>query len=158
RGFFSERLPAVGSGRIRPPIVALATVAMGLLMITTFSNTLLASLIITFSTATVGLSVVVLLGYTGQLSFAQMAMAGLSAMFAAHLVQTWNVPFPLAVLIAIVAAVPIGVIFALPALRSRGVNLAVVTLGLGAAIYYMVFNTTTFAGGTDGYVVGPQSL
>ena len=37
----------------------------------------------------------------------------------------WGWPFPLALLAGIVATVPLGALFALPAVRSRGINLAI---------------------------------
>ncbi len=158
RGSFVERLPAVGSGRIRLRIVGPAVAVTIALMYVFFPNSLLDALVVSLAWATIMLSVVVLLGYTSQLSFEQMAMAGLAALIAARLVDLWSVPFEVAFVAAVLAAVPIGVLFALPALRTRGINLAVVTLGLGAAIYYMIFNSRTFTGGNDGTPVGRQTL
>jgi ABC-type branched-subunit amino acid transport system ATPase component/branched-subunit amino acid ABC-type transport system permease component len=158
RGFFVERLPDVGTGRVRLPVVAVAVAVMSLLMVTEFSNALLDALTVSLCWATIILSVVVLLGYTSQLSFEQMAMAGLAAVIAAHLVADAHIPFAAAFIVAILGAVPIGVIFALPALRTRGINLAVVTLGLGATVFYMVFTNRIFAGGNDGVAVGRQSV
>jgi sulfate-transporting ATPase len=45
-----------------------------------------------------------------------------------------------------------------PAVRTRGVNLAIVTLGLGAAIDAMVFNNAGWTGGFSGTTVGDPSL
>ena len=46
----------------------------------------------------------------------------------------------------------------MPALRTRGVNLAVVTLGLGVAVNAMVFQNVDFTGGSQGTVVGDVHL
>lgn len=43
-------------------------------------------------------------------------------------------PFLPAMLAGVVAAVPLGAFFALPAVRARGIKLAIVTLGLGTGI------------------------
>jgi sulfate-transporting ATPase len=158
RGFFVERLPEVGTGLVRPKVVLSTLLIAGLLFFFVFPNSLLNALIVSLAWSTIMLSVVVLLGYTSQLSFEQMAMAGLAALVAARLIHSAGFPFEIAVVVAILAAVPIGVLFALPALRTRGINLAIVTLGLGAAIFYMIFNNYSFAGGNDGTPVGPQKL
>ncbi len=87
------------------------------------------------TTAAIGiilLSLVVVTGYTGQLSLAQVALAGMGAWIAARLVADHGVPFELAALAGIAGAVPIGVLVGLAALRMRGVNLAVATLGLAS--------------------------
>ena len=47
---------------------------------------------------------------------------------------------------------------ALPALRTRGVNLAVATLGLASVIYSVVFNNGTMTGGFLGTVVAPPHV
>jgi sulfate-transporting ATPase len=44
----------------------------------------------------------------------------------------------------------IGALFALPAVRVRGVNLAIVTLGLGEAVGAIVFNNANYTGGLAG--------
>ena len=92
------------------------------------------------------LSVVLLLGYTGQLSLAQFALAGLAALISARLVAERGWPFELAVLAAVVCTIPIGLLFAIPALRTRGINLAVVTLGLAMSVNAMVFTNTRWVG------------
>ena len=60
-------------------------------------------------------------------------------------------PFLLAMLIGVVAAVPLGVLFALPAVRTRGINLAIVTLGLGTTIELMLFRNREYTGGVAGH-------
>jgi ABC-type branched-subunit amino acid transport system ATPase component/branched-subunit amino acid ABC-type transport system permease component len=157
RGQLTERLPAVGDGVIRWRFIIPAVVILAYFMVTEFQLQLLGSLIGTFSWATIMLSIVVLLGFTNQLSFEQMGMAGLATLVAAQLIFQWNVPFPIAVVLAIVAAVPIGVLFAVPALRTRGVNLAVVTLGLGAVVADMILTREDFVG-YNGINVTPPSI
>ena len=74
------------------------------------------------------LSIVVLTGYAGQISLAQWALAGIGALIAGRFVRA-GLPIELAIVLGILLTIPVGLIFALPALRTRGVNLAVVTLG-----------------------------
>ena len=53
---------------------------------------------------------------------------------------------------------PVGLIIGLPALRLRGVNLAVVTLGFAAAMDATVFNSQSFTGGTAGLPIPEPRL
>ena len=70
-------------------------------------------------------------GYAGQISLAQFAFAGFGAWVAGRLVAAEGWPFWAARWPGLAAVVPSASCSALPALRTRGVNLAVVTLGLG---------------------------
>jgi sulfate-transporting ATPase len=54
--------------------------------------------------------------------------------------------------------VPLGVLFALPAVRTRGINLAVVTLGLGSALELLLFDNPSYTGGIEGTQVGNATL
>ena len=92
------------------------------------------------------LSIVVLTGYAGQLSLAQYAIGGLGALFASRLVGHEHWPAELAFLAGVVFAILVGIVFAIPALRTRGVNLAVVTLGLGFAVQQVIFSNEYFTG------------
>jgi branched-chain amino acid transport system permease protein len=83
----------------------------------------------------------------GQISLAQAAFAG-SAGFVLSKIGT-GLPFPLSLLAAALAATALGLLVAVPALRVRGVQLAVVTLAAGVAIEQLVFQNPklTAAGG-----------
>ncbi|MFH9550259.1 ATP-binding cassette domain-containing protein [Streptomyces sp. NPDC017435] len=159
RGTFLERLPALGTGRVRPVPLALA-VAAGLVLVSlstplwadAITNTLVLALII--------LSIVVVTGYAGQVSLAAYALAGTGAFIAGHAAADWGWPFELALLAGVLGTVPIGLLFALPAVRTRGVNLAIITLGLGTTLEAMVFQNTDLSTtpGSDGIAVGGQRL
>jgi branched-chain amino acid transport system permease protein len=77
-----------------------------------------------------------------------MAFAGGGAFTAAKLSSSAGVPFPFPILIAAVAGAVLGVIVGLPALRVRGLSLAVVTLGFAEALYATVFANPTFENGS----------
>jgi sulfate-transporting ATPase len=157
RGYFVERLPALGTGVVRWRYCIPAVVLFGYLL-TIFPVRLLDALTISIAWATLMLSVVVLLGYTSQLSFEQMAMAGLATLIASRLVADLEWPFTAAFAVAVLAAVPLGMVFAVPALRTRGVNLAVVTLGLGMVVTFMILTNNTFTGGFEGIPIGSQQV
>ena len=104
------------------------------------------------------MSIVVLTGYTGQLSLAQFAFAGFGAWVGGRLLATTDMPFLLGMLIGIVATIPLGVLFGLPAVRTRGINLAIVTLGLGSAVELVLFSNTDYTGGFGGTQIGEPSV
>ncbi len=157
RGYFLQRLPAVGSGRVRViPLLVAVAIAVGFTM--TVSITWQDSLVTTFAIAIVLLSIVVVTGYAGQVSLGQFAIAGFGAWVAGRLVDAAGWSFLPALLVAAVCTVPLGALFAIPAVRARGLNLAILTLGLGATLELMVFNSASLTGGFGGTVVGKPSL
>jgi sulfate-transporting ATPase len=157
RDFFLQRLPSVGSGRIRPGFVVITTI-LAAVLINSVSNIWQAAFVNTFAIGIILLSIVVITGYAGQLSLAQFALAGFGALVAGRLVDARGWPFLPALAAGVVAAVLLGAVFALPAVRSRGINLAIATLGLGSAVELMVFNNFRFVGGFAGTKVGRASM
>ncbi len=97
--------------------------------------------------AVIGLSVVVLTGWGGQLSLGQFALAGIGAFVTGALVER-GVPFPIAVLEAVVAGVVVSLIIGLPALRVRGLFLAVTTLAFAVAAREYLFTSPLLVGTT----------
>jgi branched-chain amino acid transport system permease protein len=100
-----------------------------------------------------GLSFVVLAGYVGQISLVQISLAGTAAFITARFVANegpsdanpfavggphW--PWPIASLVGIIAAVLVGLIVAIPALRIRGVQLAVVTIAASISMWTLFFD------------------
>jgi len=140
RSHVSDRLPRLGSGELNVRALLVASAVTLVLLFGVFNERWAAATFISLASAVVVLSVVVLTGYAGQVSLGQMAVAGMGAMFSGLLVDRAGWPMEVAIPIGILLTIPAGLLFALPALRTRGVNLAVVTLGLGFAIKEVVFN------------------
>jgi sulfate-transporting ATPase len=146
RSRIAERLPMVGTGRVPwiPVAVIVVVVAAGILLL--FNNIFLAALTATFGWSLIVLSVVILIGYTGQLSLAQATLAGMGGLIAAKSAADVGIPFLLAIVIGIVGTILIGLLFALPALRTRGINLAIVTLGIASIVSEIFFKEEFFTG------------
>ncbi|HTX12828.1 MAG TPA: branched-chain amino acid ABC transporter permease/ATP-binding protein [Solirubrobacteraceae bacterium] len=158
RTSLAERLPEIGSGRIRLR-TAIPAIAIPVVIIATVSSpNFISGLTVSLAWAIILLSVVVVLGYTGQLSLAQFAIGGLAALAAGHLVANLHFPFWLAVVISVGACVPLGMALALPAVRTRGISLAIVTLGLAVVASELIFNNGSITGGYDGIQVGATKL
>jgi ABC-type branched-subunit amino acid transport system permease subunit len=82
----------------------------------------------------------------------------LSAFELSHLSQGAGLPFTFDMLLAALIAVPLGVLIGLPALRLRGVNLAVVTLAAAFAIDALLFNDESFSGGLRGRDIASPTI
>jgi branched-chain amino acid transport system permease protein len=104
------------------------------------------------------LSLVILVGFVGQVSLAQLALAGFAGFTLARLSAAGGIGFPFAPLIGALSATVVGVLFALPALRIRGTQLAVVTLAAGLSIQTLVFQNPVWSGGLQGAQVPPPRL
>jgi sulfate-transporting ATPase len=157
RDHLLQRLPSVGSGRIRLRTL-LPAVVLGGLVISQLNANWTESIDVTLAFAIIMLSVIVLTGYAGQLSLAQFAIAGFGAFVAGRLVATTGMSFVPALLIGVAATIPLGALFALPAVRTRGINLAIVTLGLGTAIELMIFRNPAYTGNFKGTQIGEATL
>lgn len=80
------------------------------------------------------LSLSLLVRLSGQVSLCHIAFQAVGAAVMTHL---GGMPWLLAVLVAGLAAVPLGIVVALPAVRLAGLFLAVTTLGLGILMQYL---------------------
>ena len=104
------------------------------------------------------LSVVVVTGYGGQLSLSQWALAGFAAWVSSRLADTTSLGFWGSALVAVIVTIPVAVVVGLPALRSRGVNLAIATVGLALLIESMILGNSNFTGGFEGTRTKPPSF
>ncbi|MCU1552353.1 MAG: transporter related protein, partial [Glaciihabitans sp.] len=150
RSFVLDRPPRVGDARVRPLLVAGCFGLASLAVFTATPNCALA-LTINFALAIVCLSSVVIIGYAGQLSLAASTMAGLSAVVAAHM--SGHAPFLVVLGLGALAAGCCGALIGIPALRTRGVTLAIATLALSAAISSTILLNSKYNGGADGILV-----
>ena len=150
RNFVGERLPRVGSGQIRIGAVIAALVVTVVMVGWVFNDNGVAGLTTTLLTTIQLLSLTVLLGYAGQMSLAQVTLSGVGGLIAARLAANAGLPFLVVLPLAVLATVPVGLIVGLPSARTRGVSLAVATLGLAVAIQALVFSNVSIAGGQDG--------
>jgi len=156
RSFLLDRLPAVGNGRIRP-VPAVIAIAVTAYLLST-SDDLASFFTVTLTMAILCLSVTLVTGYAGQVSLAQYVLGGVGAFVAAKLSAMHGTPFLLATVIAVAVAVLVGAVVGIPALRLRGINLAIVGLGLSVTVYGLVLSNGHFSGGVDGITPEPPSI
>ncbi|GAC1331314.1 MAG: branched-chain amino acid ABC transporter permease [Candidatus Dormibacteria bacterium] len=106
------------------------------------------------------LSVVVLTGYVGQVSLCQGTFIGISA-FATGWLFNSGFNYWAAAAVGVVLSFILGVLVGLPALRLRGILLAVVTVGVALSFDYYFFQDDAFAwfnGGTGGWAISGATL
>jgi branched-chain amino acid transport system permease protein len=106
------------------------------------SNQLLAGFAIVW--ALIAVSLVVLTGWGGHISLGQFGIAGLSAMVAANMVSRWNNDFFLVMLAAAATGGVVALLVGLPALRIKGLFLAVTTLAVALALDQYFLNQNNF--------------
>jgi len=155
-GFLREPL-----GRASRPrslvIPALFGAVVGLVLLAVTHGTWRAAVIASFLAAIIGLSQVVVTGFAGQVSLAQLTFAGCAAFTLSRLTEGAGVPFPIAPILAALVATAVGVVVALPALRLRGLMLGVVTLAFSAAVEAVWFRNSQFVP-ASGAPVKPPTL
>jgi ABC-type branched-subunit amino acid transport system ATPase component/branched-subunit amino acid ABC-type transport system permease component len=135
-----QRLASVGPGKVG--VAGVIWFALGLVLVLMISQTWLSAVTTSLVTAVLVLSVVVVTGYAGQLSLCQLAFGGIGAYLAAVFSIQAGAPLWLAMILAIAATVVIGVLVAVPVIRTRGSNLAIVTLALAVVIDQLVISNT----------------
>jgi ABC-type branched-subunit amino acid transport system ATPase component/branched-subunit amino acid ABC-type transport system permease component len=159
RSHIADRLPKLGSGIINVRGIVVAVGIFIALLLGLFGDEWAQASYISLTAGIMILSIVVVTGYAGQISLGQWALAGIATLIAGRAVRAGLTP-ELAIVFGVLLTIPVGLIFALPALRTRGVNLAVVTLGLGYAVSEVVFANPTYLGNTldGGTKIGPIKL
>jgi len=150
----AARLPSVRPQRPRLLVVLPAGAAGGIALALT-SGVYRFGIITSMVLAILFLSVVVLTGFTGQLSLGQAAIAGVAGFTLARF--DTGVPFPINLVLAAAIATVVGVVIGAPALRIRGAQLAIVSIAGAVALESLVFQNPSFTK-QSGTVVHPASL
>ncbi|MGV9265982.1 branched-chain amino acid ABC transporter permease [Kitasatospora sp. NPDC003701] len=138
RAPLTARGPAGGGPAARAVCLVLLLLPLG------FRDNDLRSALLVPALALVLLSIVVVTGYGGQISLGQAGYAGLGALGTA-LLMSGRIPFVPALpavpalLFAVLATAPLGLLTGWPAIRRRGLALALVTFAVGTAMSRFVF-------------------
>jgi ABC-type branched-subunit amino acid transport system ATPase component/branched-subunit amino acid ABC-type transport system permease component len=142
---------------------ALVGLAVGVVLLLSFSGVTRASLVTSLIFAVIALSFVVVTGYSGQISLAQLTLAGVSGFLLGPITTDWqlpiihaHIPFPLAPIVSALGAAIIGIVIAIPAVRIRGLPVAVVTLALAVVLEAGWFTNNDFVSSSGKSVTGPN--
>ena len=162
----ASNLPARGElitstlGRApRPRGLALPTIvcaAAAVVVLVLLHGSWRAAMVASLAFAIIALSQVVVTGFAGQVSLAQLVLAGCAGFLLSPLTERWGVPFPIALILAALGSMVVGIVVGLPAARIRGLPLAVVTLALAVFIEAFWFENTNFVSSNGANVVAPS--
>ncbi|MCU1460887.1 MAG: amino acid/amide transporter rane protein 2, family / amino acid/amide transporter, partial [Acidimicrobiales bacterium] len=151
------RPPHLGSGRVRLVPTALALV-VGVVVLAGVPARWADPAATSIAMGVVLASLVVVAGYTGQLSLAQFTLAGIAAWVASRSIVNYGLPMEAAIGFGVIITVVVGVGIGMTALRSRGVSLAIATLALALVLQDTILNNSARTGGLNGTNIGRFSI
>ncbi len=131
----AARMPPM-TGRVRGLFAAAGFVVLAVGFSAVAADTVLGDLSQGLALGIVALSLVPLTGWAGQVSLCQMTFAGVGALAAVKVAADGS---PVGLVAAAVTAGAVGAVVALPALRLRGLYLALATLAFAALMDNVVF-------------------
>ena len=153
----STRLPLAPEPR-RTMAVTAVVVGLGVVGLLVLDSSYRLGIIVSAIATIVALSVIVLTGLVGQISLATFALAGTAGFSMVRVGASLGWGFPLAPMVGIAVAVGVGLLAGLPAVRVRGLTLAVTTLAASIAIEQLLFRWSWFTGADEGARVSEPSL
>jgi ABC-type branched-subunit amino acid transport system ATPase component/branched-subunit amino acid ABC-type transport system permease component len=157
RGLLTARLPKLGNGRPRPVMILVGfALAVGTVAWSTEGWAI--AITSTAISGLIGLSIVVATGYAGQITLLPFALAGLSALVSVHIANSWHFPFLASVVVGLAVGAVSGALAGLPAIRVRGLDLAVATLGMALVLETSIFTIPRFTNDNQGLSVPSPSL
>lgn len=104
-----------------------------------------------------GFGLMLLSGYTGQISMGHAAFLAIGA-YAEAILQAKGMPFVVSAPAAILLAAAAGVVIGLPALRLTGIYLAIATLAFGFIVEEVIARWESMTGGSAGMLVSGLDL
>lgn len=149
----TEAAPVLHGRKRRGTKGALVAVAAGAAILPAFANEywqFVANMALVYCLVTLGFNIV--LGYLGQLAFANVAFFGVGA-YATAIAMNAGLPLLLALPAGAVVTGLVGFLFGLPALRIKGYQLAIVTLAAGELFRWLYIHGGDITKGSSGLPV-----
>ncbi|MDZ7675098.1 MAG: ABC transporter permease [Acidimicrobiales bacterium] len=131
----TARMPKLPAWR-RSAISAVALVAVAAAFTTVAADDTIGKVSVGLALGLIALSLVPLTGWAGQVSLCQLTLAGVGALAAMKVATDGS---PIGLVVAALAAGAVGGVVALPALRLKGLYLALATLAFAALMDNVVF-------------------
>ena len=103
----------------------------------------------------VAMSLVVLTGWGGNISLGQFGIVGIGAMIAGNVLTRWNVDLFVGMAASMAIGAVVAVAIGLPALRIRGLYLAVTTIAFAVALDSYFLNPANFSSFVPGSTLPP---
>lgn len=104
------------------------------------------------------MSVDLLLGFAGLLSFGHAAFWGIGGYAAALLARAFGLPFPIAAVAGTLAAATLALPVGFLSIRRRGIYFAMVTLAFAQLVFYVMNEWRSLTGGENGVQGVPRLL
>ncbi len=149
----SERARAI-TGVLAPSAVVIAVAVLGLLFDTYWQYVFAISI----SAAVIGGALAMLVGYARCITLATGAMLAIGAYGGTIAVVHGELPFLIAVVFATLLGAVAGLILAIPGVRFRSHNLAMVTLVFQAVVIIVLRESKSLTGGAEGIHVPPPII
>lgn len=153
-------VPATGNAPVRR-VVAGTSIGLGVvapLLLSSYYQSLAAYALIV---GLIVLSLVVLTGFVGQVSFCQYSFAAIGAFTVGSLVGGHGWSFWPALLLGVICSIGVGVLVGIPALRLSGLFLGILTIAVASFFDRFLLAPGTwdsFSGGVSSWSVGRPSL
>ena len=136
----------------------LALVVIGLLALVPFQDMVYDLFMMkVFAFAIFAMSLNLLLGFTGLLSFGHAAFFGSAAYITSHVIKEWQLSTELSVILGVSVATGLGYVFGSLAIRRQGIYFAMITLALAQVIDFLA-NQFPFTNGEDGIQGVPRGF
>jgi branched-chain amino acid transport system permease protein len=136
----------------------LALVVIGLLALVPFQDMVYDLFMMkVFAFAIFAMSLNLLLGFTGLLSFGHAAFFGSAAYITSHVIKEWQLSTEISVLMGVAVATALGYVFGSLAIRRQGIYFAMITLALAQVIDFLA-NQFPFTNGEDGIQGVPRGF
>ncbi len=155
---FADRQPTASSAK-NWRVQSLGIICFTIWVLMTGSTVTQGRLITSSIAAILMLSSVIVIGYLGQLSLANLTFAGVAAYLSSRFAADGSIygfspfplegpgfPSPIAMVLGVTIAVGVGILIAIPAVRIRGLQLAVVTLAGAVAITEIIMGNESLIG------------
>jgi branched-chain amino acid transport system permease protein len=150
---------AAAAGRFRIASVVLTLIALvvllGVPMATDSFQTFQFANVAVFVVAITGLNL--LTGYSGQISLGNGAFMAIGGYSTALMVTRLGVPYALTIPVGALLAAAAGVLIGIPALRLRGIYLALATFALALSVTPVLNNFDSLTGGHNGINLKPAA-
>jgi branched-chain amino acid transport system permease protein len=153
RSSYQPLASSAGAARSSPRRIATTGAALLLLALVipaVANESLLGNITAGAVFASIALTLVVLTGWSGQISLAQFSFVGIGAFSVGHLAGPHGGGFLGAAILGALIAVPVGLLVGLPSLRLSGLYLALATMAFALTLDTLVFSRRSISGGTTG--------
>jgi branched-chain amino acid transport system permease protein len=139
RGALSDHENPIAPRPRYNPVVIVTALGVTTVLLGWGSSTIRLATIETLVVSVLSLSLVLMAGFVGQVTLAELTFAGIAAFALAHVATVDHLGFPWSPLVAIAITTVVATIISIPAVRVRGLQLVIVTYSGAIALEEVIF-------------------